>query len=79
MPREHILENKIHTHIFLTAVLEGDECLILRRGSFTPIKELPASVEKRGRVGLRAVWKLWKQKSLDPAGIETPYCPTHGH
>jgi hypothetical protein len=46
MPRKHILENKIHTHTFLTAAQDGGECSILRCCSFTPIKELPISVGK---------------------------------
>jgi hypothetical protein len=50
MPRKHILENKIHTYTFLTVVLDGDECSNTRCCSFTPITELPISVEKE------AVW-----------------------
>jgi len=46
MPRKHILENKTHTHTFLTAVLDRGECLIVGCYSFTPIKELLVSVEK---------------------------------
>ena len=45
-PPRHILENKTHTHTFLTALLDGGGCLILRCCSVTPIKELPISVEK---------------------------------